>query len=78
MDNGYFVVASNWGQEKNAVWYFKPNVIIEMKGKTLPVIAREAEGDEYAKLWATAVSRHPDYLHYKEMTARHIPIMVFE
>ena len=81
-DNGYFVIASNWGQEKNAAWYYnlkhEPNVMIEVDGKTLAVLAREADGDEYDKLWSIAVSRHPDYLHYKEMTARHIPIMVFE
>lgn len=81
-DNGYFVVASNWGQEKNAAWYYnlkhQPKVTIEVEGKTLAVLAREADGEEYDTLWAVAVSRHPDYLHYKEMTARHIPIMVFE
>ena len=81
-DNGYFVIASNWGKEQNAAWYYnlkhQPNVMIEVEGKTLGVLAREVEGDEYEKLWAIAVSRHPDYLHYKEMTARHIPIMVFE
>jgi F420H(2)-dependent quinone reductase len=81
-DHGYFVIASNWGQEKNAVWYYnlkhQPNVMIEVHGKTLAMLAREADGDEYDKLWSIAVSRHPDYLHYKEMTTRHIPIMVFE
>lgn len=81
-DKGYFVVASNWGQEKNAVWYtnlkHQPDVTIEVEGKTLSVRAREADGEEYVKLWGIAVSHHPDYLHYKEMTARHIPIMVFE
>jgi deazaflavin-dependent oxidoreductase (nitroreductase family) len=81
-DNGYFVVASNWGQEKNAAWYtnlkYQPDVTIEVEGKTIAVVAREVDGDEYARLWDSAVSRHPDYLHYKEMTARHIPIMVFE
>lgn len=81
-ETGYFVIASNWGQEKNAAWYFnlkhQPQVTIEVEGKTLAVVAREAEGEEYDRLWAIAVSRHPDYLHYKEMTTRHIPIMVFE
>ena len=81
-DKGYYVVASNWGQEKNAAWYTQlkrqPEVTIEVKGRQLAVRAREADGEEYNQLWANAVSRHPDYLHYKEMTARHIPIVVFE
>ena len=78
----YFVIASNWGQEKNAAWYYNlkhdPNVKIEVDGKIFAVQAREAEGQEYEALWTVAVSRHPDYLHYKEMTTRHIPIMVFD
>lgn len=78
----YFVIASNWGKEKNTAWYYnlkhQPNVTIEVEGKTLSVKSREAEGEEYGSLWAIAVARHPDYLHYKEMTSRHIPIVVFE
>jgi hypothetical protein len=27
-------------------------------------------------LWEYAVQHHPPYLHYKEMTKRHIPIMI--
>lgn len=81
-ENGYYVIASNWGQEKNAAWYthlkHQPEVTIEVDGKILPMSSREAVGDEYERLWSNAVSRHPDYLHYKEMTTRHIPIVVFE
>jgi F420H(2)-dependent quinone reductase len=81
-ENGYFVVASNWGQEKNAAWYsnlkHQPDVTIEVEGQSLSMRAREAVEEEYERFWSTAVSRHPDYLHYKEMTGRHIPIMVFE
>lgn len=81
-EGAYFVVASNWGKEENAAWYYnlkhEPNVTIEVEGKKLAVRAREAEGQEYEQLWEIAVSRHPDYLHYKDMTSRHIPIVVFE
>lgn len=81
IENSYYVIGSNWGQEKNASWYFNlkenPNLTIEVKGREIPVHAREAEGDEYEQLWAEAVARHPDYLHYKAMTTRHIPIIVF-
>jgi deazaflavin-dependent oxidoreductase (nitroreductase family) len=76
------VIGSNWGQEKNAGWYFnlkhQPDVTIEVEGHNLAVRAREVEGQEYERLWENAISHHPDYLHYKEMTSRHIPIIVFE
>jgi deazaflavin-dependent oxidoreductase (nitroreductase family) len=76
------VIASNWGKVKNAAWYYnlkhEPNISIEVDGTILPVRSREAEGQEYERLWSIAVARHPDYLRYKDMTARHIPIVVFE
>lgn len=82
VDDSYYVIGSNWGMEKNASWYYnikqQPDISIEVEGKTLSVHAREVTGDEYHKLWENAVNHHPDYLHYKEMTARHIPIIVFD
>ncbi len=81
-DKGYFVIASNWGQERNASWYYsikqQPDLTVEVNGLTIPVHANEVEGSEYERLWDIAVSHHPDYLHYKEMTSRHIPIILFE
>jgi deazaflavin-dependent oxidoreductase (nitroreductase family) len=82
VEKGYYVIASNWGQEKNAAWYYnlkqQPEMTIEVSGKELAVRSREVQGAEYDQLWANAVAHHPDYLHYKEMTSRHIPIIVFE
>jgi F420H(2)-dependent quinone reductase len=80
-EDGYYVIGSNWGQEANASWYYnlkeKPVLTIEVNGREITVHSREAVGEEYERLWANAVERHPDYLHYKEMTRRHIPIIVF-
>jgi deazaflavin-dependent oxidoreductase (nitroreductase family) len=82
INNGYYVIASNWGQDKNASWYYnlkhQPDITIEVNGHTIPVHAREVVDQEYADLCANAVNHHPDYLHYKEMTSRHIPIIIFE
>jgi deazaflavin-dependent oxidoreductase (nitroreductase family) len=76
----YFVIGSNWGKPQQAGWYYnllaQPRVQIEVGGRTIPVTARPAEGAEYERLWQFAVEHHPPYLHYKEMTGRHIPIMV--
>jgi deazaflavin-dependent oxidoreductase (nitroreductase family) len=80
--SGFYVIGSNWGQEKNASWFYnlkdQPEIKIEVGGKSIAVHAREATGAEYEQLWQNAVNRHPDYLHYKEMTSRHIPIVVFD
>lgn len=78
----YLIVASNWGKDKQADWYLNlkknPNAKLEIGGKLIPVTAREAQDDEYDRLWAFVTRRHPPYLDYQKMTARHIPIMVFE
>jgi deazaflavin-dependent oxidoreductase (nitroreductase family) len=78
----YFLVGSNWGKATNAAWFYnlkaQPKTTIEVKGKTIPVEASQAEGSEYDRLWKYATEHHPPYLHYKEMTKRHIPIVVLK
>jgi deazaflavin-dependent oxidoreductase (nitroreductase family) len=78
----YLIVASNWGQDKNADWYLNlkkaQNASLEINGHLVSVAAREAQGDEYHNLWKFVTERHPPYLNYQKMTTRHIPIMVFE
>jgi deazaflavin-dependent oxidoreductase (nitroreductase family) len=77
----YLIVASNWGKDRNADWYLNlqknPRATLQVNGKIIPVEAHDAQGDEYVRLWKFAAGKHPPYLHYKEMTTRHIPIVVF-
>ena len=78
----YFLVGSNWGKEQNAAWFHnlmaEPRTMIEVQGMKIPVEARQVEGQEYNQLWKYAIEHHPPYLHYKEMTRRHIPIVVLK
>ena len=75
----YFLVGSNWGMDQNAAWYHnllaQPRTTIQVKGKQIFVEAHQVEGAEYDRLWNYAVAHHPPYLHYQEMTQRHIPIV---
>jgi len=79
-DGFYFLIGSNWGKDTQAAWYYNPKAnpltTIEVRGKKITVKAEEAQGEEYDRLWQYAVEHHPPYLHYKEMTARHIPIVM--
>jgi len=81
-DGYYFLIGSNWGKDQNAGWYYnllaQPRTIVEIKGKKITVEASQAEGQEYDRLWQVAVEHHPPYLHYMEMTKRHIPIVVLK
>ncbi|MFH1524711.1 MAG: nitroreductase family deazaflavin-dependent oxidoreductase [Chloroflexota bacterium] len=82
LDGFYFLVASNWGKEKNAAWFHnlmaQSRTTVEVKGETIPVEATQAEGQEYDRLWEYATRHHPPYLHYREMTKRHIPIVILK
>ncbi len=78
----YLIVASNWGKDKNADWYLNlqknPRAKLQVNGKTIPVEAHDAQGEEYAHLWKYATEKHPPYLRYQKMTTRYIPIVVFQ
>ena len=47
-EGNYLIVASNWGKDRQADWYLNlkkdPRAMLEIKGKHIPVIAREAQG----------------------------------
>ncbi len=78
----YLIVASNWGKDRQADWYFnlkkQSNVTIEVKGKSIAVRTREAMEEEYTHLWKFATQKHPPYLDYQMMTKRRIPIVILE
>jgi deazaflavin-dependent oxidoreductase (nitroreductase family) len=82
VDSHYFLVGSNWGKQQNASWFYnllaQPRTTIEVNGNEISVEARQAEGAEYDRLWNYAIQHHPPYLHYMEMTKRHIPILVLQ
>ena len=81
-DGFYFLVGTNWGKPHNAGWYYnllkEPRTIIEVKGKHIPIQASPAVGPEYERLWQYATEHHPPYLHYKDISKRHIPIMLLK
>ncbi len=78
----YLVVASNWGQESHPNWFLnlmqQPRTTIQVKDRTIPVQARQAEGAEYERLWKVVTSRNSQYLQYQKGLARRIPIVVLK
>lgn len=80
-DQQFIIVASNWGREQHANWYLNlksnPQAKLGIRGVLNSVLAHEAEGEEYQKLWQFVTNRHPPYLSYQKMTSRKIPIMLF-
>jgi deazaflavin-dependent oxidoreductase (nitroreductase family) len=81
-DGYYFLVGSNWGRRHNAAWYYNllanPRTTIEVRGREISVEARQAQGQEYDRLWECAVQRYPGYSRYKARLKRHIPIIILQ
>jgi deazaflavin-dependent oxidoreductase (nitroreductase family) len=81
-DGKYLIVASNWGKDRQADWVLnlrkQPRAALEVKDRRIEVRGREAQGEEYDRLWNFATIRHPPYLRYQKMTTRHIPIVLFD
>jgi deazaflavin-dependent oxidoreductase (nitroreductase family) len=77
------LIASSFGRRHNPAWYYNlkahPACTVQWNGKIGTFVAREADGDEYARYWQQAVSVYAGYEKYKERAAhRHIPVMVLE
>ena len=81
-DGRYLLVGSNWGRPKQADWVLNlrhdPHGRVDVRGRSIAVRSREAQGDEYERLWQYVTQRHPPYLRYRRMTSRRIPIVILE
>ena len=76
----YLIVASNWGKEDPPDWFRNlmrhSRTIIQVKDTTLQVEARQAEGEEYQRLWKDVTRQNPQYIEYQKTLTRQIPIMI--
>jgi deazaflavin-dependent oxidoreductase (nitroreductase family) len=76
----WIVVASKGGAPRNPSWFenlrANPDVTIQVKGETLPVLATPAEGEERARLWSLMTEVWPPYDEYQARTDREIPVVV--
>ncbi len=77
----FVVYASCFGQPRSPAWYHNlvanPGCWVTAGGEErLPCVAREARGEERARLWAQAVALYEGYADYAQKTERLIPVMV--
>jgi F420H(2)-dependent quinone reductase len=76
----YLIVASNWGKENPPDWFLnllkQPNTTIQVKGKEIPVVARQADGDDYSRLWEWIARYNSQYIEYQKSLTRRIPIII--
>ena len=81
-DEKIALIASSFGRKHHPAWYFNlkahPQCTVQWRGRTQTFVAREAEGEEYRKLWELAVSVYAGYETYKAHAGRRIPVMILE
>jgi deazaflavin-dependent oxidoreductase (nitroreductase family) len=78
----YVIIGSKGGSPTHPTWYLNiqddPNVHVQIKAQEVDAVARTAEGEERARLWAAAVKTWPRYDEYQKRTERQIPVVVLE
>jgi deazaflavin-dependent oxidoreductase (nitroreductase family) len=75
-----FVFASKAGAPDNPDWYHNlvahPDATAEIGTETVPVVAREAKGDERTAIWEAHKKDNPGFAEYEEKTTRQIPVII--
>jgi deazaflavin-dependent oxidoreductase (nitroreductase family) len=78
----FLVIASYGGLDRAPAWWLnlerEPRATVQIRSATRNVVAREAEGDERAQIWAEVTRIAPGYLGYERRTERRIPVVVLE
>jgi len=78
------VIASNAGEPTHLAWFLnlqdRPAATVQIGRTTTAVRAREAEGDERARLWKRMAEIEPAYDEYVRRIGedRRIPLVVLE
>jgi len=55
-----------------------PRAEVQRGSVRTPVLAREAQGEERARLWAQVLERDQSYATYEARTTRRIPVVALE
>jgi proline iminopeptidase len=78
----YAIIASKGGAPEHPGWYknLEKNreVELQVKDQVFRARARDAQGEERARLWKKANEAWPDYDDYAKRTTREIPVVVLE
>lgn len=76
------VIGSNAGNERAPAWALNlqthPDAAVEVRRDRRDVRARVTEGEERTELWRRMSEQYGGFDHYRERTARDIPVFVLE
>jgi F420H(2)-dependent quinone reductase len=76
----FVIVASNWGKEYHPAWFYnltqQDRTIIQVRNREIRVIASQATGDDYDRLWKLVTGQNDYYIRYQKQTSRKIPLVI--
>ena len=79
-DGAYVVIGSFLGEPRHPAWVHNlrahSRATVQIGTRHIAVTAREAHGDERARLWQRLVALQPDYRAYENRTDREIPVVM--
>ena len=82
LDGSYAVFATNSGYANHPGWYHNlrahPSASVEVGTRAVDVTAREAEGEERARIWARQIEVAPAFAELQAKTSRLIPVLLLE
>ena len=80
LDGSYAVFATNSGYANHPGWYHNlrahPSASVEVGTRAVDVTAREAEGQERARIWARQIEVAPAFAELQAKTSRLIPVLL--
>jgi deazaflavin-dependent oxidoreductase (nitroreductase family) len=78
--DAFVLTGSNWGRPADPAWTFNlrahPEATVVVRGKEVPVSAREVKGQEYDEVWRMLLEFWPGYAMEREAARRELPIFV--
>jgi deazaflavin-dependent oxidoreductase (nitroreductase family) len=80
--DGYLVIGSNWGQPSHPAWVLNlladPDAVVLLRGRSIPVRARQLTGAERERAWQLALRVWPAYDTYARRAGREIMVFRLE
>lgn len=74
------IAGSNFGGPKEPMWVknieANPEVTVQFRRRTTPMVARRLEGDERAAAWSHMVRTWPNFARYEQRTDRRIKVFL--
>jgi len=81
-DERLVVIASYGGRGYYPAWYLNlsddPAVTVQLRGRTLEMVARAANPDERQQWWPRIVEAYDGYRVYQSRTEREIPVVFLQ